>query len=130
MLVDIFSRIEGFFKRLESYTEIPPTCAMTDISVKIMAEVLKILGLATKEIKQRRSSESVGMYQSHLTYFFSEKFLKKLLGKNEIEGALKRLDMLTQEEPRMATAETLKVTHKVDDNVAVLLDGALDELLC
>jgi hypothetical protein len=67
VLIDIFPRIEGFFKRLESYTEVPPTCGMTDISVKIMVEVLQILGLATKEIKQRRSSESVGMYQSYLT---------------------------------------------------------------
>jgi hypothetical protein len=61
MLIDIFSRIEGFFKRLESYTEVLPTSGMTDISVKIMVEVLQILGLATKEIKQKRSSESVGI---------------------------------------------------------------------
>ena len=70
MLVDIFSRIERFFMRLGSYTEVPPTSGMTDISIKIMVEVLNILGLATKEIKQKRSSESVGMYQSYLTYYF------------------------------------------------------------
>jgi hypothetical protein len=52
--------------------------------------------------------------------------VKKLLGKNDIEDALKRLDTLTQEEARIATAEVLKVTHKVDDKVTVLVDGALD----
>ena len=31
--------------------------------------------------------------------------MKKLLAKNDIEDALKRLDTLTQEEARMATAE-------------------------
>jgi hypothetical protein len=49
--------------------------------------------------------------------------VKKLLGKNDIEDALKRLDTLTQEEARMATAEVFKVTQRVDNNVAVLADG-------
>jgi len=50
--------------------------------------------------------------------------VKKLLGKNEIEDSLKRLDTLTQEEARMAIAEIMRVTHSVDDNVRVVLDGA------
>ena len=49
--------------------------------------------------------------------------MKKLLGKNEIEDSLKRLDALTQDEARMATAEVLRVTHSVDDNVRVVLHG-------
>ena len=56
-LSDLFDRIEKFFKRLESYTEVPPTNAMTDIIVKIMVEVLNIFAIATKEIKQGRASE-------------------------------------------------------------------------
>ena len=56
MLIDIFVRVEGFFKRLVSYTEISPTAAMTDVIVKIIAEVLSILAIATKEIKRGRSS--------------------------------------------------------------------------
>jgi hypothetical protein len=56
-LIDIFERIENFFKRLETYTEVPPTAAMTDIIVKIMVEVLNVLAIATKEIKQGRTSE-------------------------------------------------------------------------
>ena len=51
--------------------------------------------------------------------------MKKLLGKNEIEDSLKRLDTLTQEEARMAIAEILRVTNSVDDNVRVVL-GVLD----
>jgi hypothetical protein len=52
--------------------------------------------------------------------------VRKLLGRNDIEDALKRLDTLTTEEARMAIAETLNVTHKVDDKVAVLIDGGKD----
>ena len=57
MLIDIFVRIEGFFKRLVSYTDVRPTSAMTDVIVKIITEVLSILAIATKEIKRGRSSE-------------------------------------------------------------------------
>ena len=56
-LIDIFERIENFFKLLETYTEVKPSEAMTNIIVKIMVEVLNILGIATKEIKQGRTSE-------------------------------------------------------------------------
>ena len=48
--------------------------------------------------------------------------MKKLLGKTEIEDALKRLDKLTQEEVRMATAQILKLTHGVDDKVISIND--------
>jgi len=50
--------------------------------------------------------------------------MKKLIGKTEIEDALKRLDKLTQDEARMATAQVLKVTHTVDDKLAEVMDGA------
>ena len=56
-LIDIFERIEDFFRRLEVYTEVPPTPEMMDMMVKIMVEILSILGIATKEIKQGRTSE-------------------------------------------------------------------------
>ena len=54
--------------------------------------------------------------------------MRKLLGLNDIEDALKRLDTLTTEEVRMAIAETLNVTHKMDDKVAVLVDGRRNTL--
>ena len=41
----------------------------------------------------------------------------KLLGRTEIEDALKKLDKLTQEEARMAAAQNLKATHVVDERV-------------
>ena len=56
-LVDIFERIEGFFRRLEIYAEVPPTTEMMDTIIQIMVEVLSILGIAMKEIKQGRMSQ-------------------------------------------------------------------------
>ena len=46
-----------------------------------------------------------------------EKYGKRLIGRNDIEDALQRLDKLTQEEARMAVAESLKATHTVDERV-------------
>ena len=56
-LIDIFERMETLFQRLEIYTNVSPTPEMIDIMVKIMVEVLSILGVATKEMKQSRTSE-------------------------------------------------------------------------
>ncbi|KAH9165975.1 hypothetical protein EDB89DRAFT_2006859 [Lactarius sanguifluus] len=79
---------------------------MTDIIVKIMVEVLGILAISTKEIKQGRT----------------KKYLKKLAGRTEIEDALKRLDKLTQEEARMAAAQLLKIAHNVENKVTQVID--------
>ena len=56
-LLDVFERIEMFFRRLETYTEVPLTTEMMDIIIQIVVEVISILGIATKEIKQGRTSE-------------------------------------------------------------------------
>jgi hypothetical protein len=40
-----------------------------------------------------------------------------LAGKTDVEDSLKRLDILTQEEARMATAQVLKIAHNIDDTV-------------
>ena len=67
-----------------------------------MVEVLNILQLL------HRDSNKVEPVCLHCTNKFplmepfSEKYLKKLIGKADIEDALKRLDRLTQEEARMA----------------------------
>jgi uncharacterized protein YoxC len=39
------------------------------------------------------------------------------MGSTDIEDSLERLDKLTQEEARMASAELLKMTQSVDDKV-------------
>ena len=55
--MDIFGQIEYFFRRLEIYTEVPQTTEMMDLVIQIMVEVLSILAIATKEIKEGQMSE-------------------------------------------------------------------------
>ena len=58
-LIELFNRIEHFFRRLEIYIGVTPTTAMTDLVIEIMAEVVTILAIATKEVKRGRLSESI-----------------------------------------------------------------------
>src|SRR6266566_1288921 len=55
----------------------------------------------------------------------SEKYWKRLIGKTELEDALKELDKLTQEEARMAIAENLRATHAVDERVRGVTERVL-----
>jgi hypothetical protein len=130
-LADLFERIANFFRRLESYTEVPPSDAMTDMIVKIMVEILNIFAIATKEIKQGRTSMFLSGSTQMQAKLSLEKFLKKLVGRKDVEDALARLDKLTQEEARMAAAQILRLTHSIDDKVKVVDDkvtGVRDEM--
>ncbi|KAH8993442.1 hypothetical protein EDB92DRAFT_1854195 [Lactarius akahatsu] len=98
-IVNLFERIESFFKRLGVYTQILLTTEMAEVLVKIVIELLSILSIATKEVKRRRA----------------KLFARRLLGRTDIEDALRRLDSLIQEEVQMAIAQTLKVTTEVKD---------------
>ena len=68
------------------------------------------------------------------TYGCLGKYVKKLVGRTDIEDALGRLDGLTQDEARMAAAQGLKATHDVDnkvmaidDKVDLIIDGTQSE---
>jgi archaellum component FlaC len=125
-LFEMFERIEAFFRRLNIYTELAPNQGMVDTMTAIMVEVLNFIGIATKEIKQGRTSKCF-LYQNKflLTKPFTEKYLNKLMGKNDIEDALKKLDRLTQEEALMAAAQLLRVTNTIDNRVGGIADNVL-----
>jgi hypothetical protein len=119
-LFEVFERMEAFFQRLETYPKAAFNQEMVDIITKIMVEVLNVLGIATKEIRQGRTS-TLPLYNcvavNRIIERLSEKYLKKLIGRTDLEDAQKRLDRLTQEEARMAAAQVLKVANAVDDRV-------------
>ncbi|KAI0297952.1 hypothetical protein BC826DRAFT_137303 [Russula brevipes] len=100
-LVELFERIENFFVRLETYTEVRPTAGMMHIVVKIMTQVLSVLAIAKEDVEQSAP----------------KRFFKKLLGRTDIEKSLWALDKLTQEEARMASAECLMAAERVNKRV-------------
>jgi hypothetical protein len=98
---------------------------MTDINTQIMVEVLRIFGIATKELRRGSTSEFQIGYVSVTSKPHAEKFLRKLAGLADVENALKKLDRLTLEEARMALAEVLRFTHNVRDELKVV-DGNVE----
>jgi len=113
-LICLFERLHLFLERLNFYAGIPLTTAMTALLGKIMAQVLLVLALATKAMKERRISEPVHRIYIFFSHDESEKFLKRLVGQMNVEDALLRLDTLTKEESLMTAARNLQITHRVD----------------
>jgi len=116
-LAELFEHIEKYFKRLDVYMQLSMTSEMAEVFVKMMAEVLSILSIATKEVNRKRASESDwhGILPIDHSTIWPEKVFDKLLRGTDIEDALKRLDKLIQEEVRMAVAQTMKATFELKD---------------
>ena len=66
-LIGLLKSIESFMNHLNIYTEIRPTAAMTEIVVKTLGDLLSILALATKLIKQGQPRESLTDILPHST---------------------------------------------------------------
>jgi hypothetical protein len=96
---------------------------MTDIIIKIMVQLLSVLALATKQIKQGRFSKCALKYTLPVAQRTTEKFAKKLLGDSEIEAVLQRLDRLTQDEAQMTVTQTLGVVHGLVGSMKVVMEG-------
>jgi hypothetical protein len=58
-----------------------------------------------------------------LTDLHSEKFLKKLVGRIDIENVTTKLDKLTQEEALMAHTRSLELLLSVESKVDIVIDG-------
>ena len=54
----------------------------------------------------------------------AEKFGKKLLGENDVEAVLERLDRLTREEAQTTATQTLELVYSLVKNIKIVLDGA------
>ena len=125
-LADLLESVEHFLNRLDIYTKIPPTDGMTEMLIKILVELLSILALATKQLQQGKISESLLgeiLYYYCLTMQAEALVKKKLLGGEDIEAVLKRLDRLTDDEARITAAQTLEVVYGLFQNMRDVVDG-------
>ena len=123
---ELLESIGHFLNRLEIYTKIPPTVALTEIAVKVLVELLSTLALTTRQIKQGKTSKPVFSEVLHylpVTRCIAEKFAKKFFGDKDIEAVLKRLDRLTQDEARNTAAQTLEVVYGLVQNMTVVMDS-------
>ena len=125
-LVHLFERVHFFLQRLDRYTAIPLTPDMTLLLGKIMAQVLSVLALSTKEMKEMGISGSICLVFRFMADYEIERFMKRVVGRTDVEDALRRLDVLTKEENLMTVARNLEVTHRVDVNVVATQEAVHD----
>jgi len=118
-LVDLLELIESFLRHLDICSKVPHTAAMTETLVKTLVELLSILGLATKLVKQRQTGT----------------FVKKIFEGNYDQMVLERLDRLTLDEGRITASQILEVVYGLVQNMRVVMydgkssiDGILDAL--
>ena len=52
-----------------------------------------------------------------------EKFAKRVAGRTDLEDGVKKLDKLTLEEVAMASAQTQRIAHKIDNKLTGVGDG-------
>jgi hypothetical protein len=120
-LVELFERIGNVLSRLEIYTDVSPTVEMTEITVKLMVEVLSILAIATREIERAKASECISRDgRLLLTYPRSGAFLGNLVGRTDVADALLQLDRLTQEEVPIVVAKILRAADSVHNELTAV----------
>ena len=59
VLLDLFGRIDGFFKRFKVYSRSSPNTELAEVLAKVVVKVLNILSIATKEVEKSRTSQSL-----------------------------------------------------------------------
>ena len=59
VLLDLFQRMDDFFKRFKIYSRTFLNTELAEVLVKVMVKVLHILSIATKEVEKGRASESL-----------------------------------------------------------------------
>ena len=116
-LTDLFERIHFFLQRLNKYIKMPCENEWMELLGKIMAQILVIVGLSTKAMKEWRISQSIHAQCLLLIDRTSEKFAKKLIGRKDVEDAFNRIDSLTKDETIMTVAKILEVAFDMDGNI-------------
>src|ERR1700676_3335377 len=94
LLVDLLESFESILKHLDIFAKVPHTPAMTEAVVKTLVELLSILGLVTKLVRQSECL-LVATLSAAVTQCNAETFVGKLFGGNYDQMVLERLDRLT-----------------------------------
>ena len=57
VLLDLFQRLDDFFKRFKVYSRTFLNTELAEVLVKVVVKVLHILSISTKEVEKGRASE-------------------------------------------------------------------------
>ena len=130
-LVDLLESIESIVKHIDICSMVTHTATMMETVMKTLVELLSILGLATKLVKQRQPGEYFldGILSGSIECKAGT-FVKKLFGGNYYQMVLERLDRLTLDEGRITASEILNVVYDLVQNMRVVMDGEQSDSTC
>ncbi|KAI0000135.1 hypothetical protein BJV74DRAFT_821797 [Russula compacta] len=114
-LVNLFERIQFFLQRLNAYSEIPYSARMKGLLWDIMSEMLSILAVFTKAMKETPM----------------KKIVRGLVGRSHLEDVPQRLNELINEETLIEETGNLEITQLDDGGevaTGVLIRGGNDAL--
>ncbi|EMD37971.1 hypothetical protein CERSUDRAFT_72606 [Gelatoporia subvermispora B] len=112
MHTDILEDVSNFIIRLEVYSKHTISPEMREIMVKILVEVMSILGLAAEQIRYGCFTVA----QSH-----PEKYVKTFLRDSTVEEAFKKLNHLTSVGTGMTSTESLSVLYDLVRGLGLLM---------
>jgi hypothetical protein len=127
-LIHLFEQIHSFLQRMNGHTRVLLVSDPMEKLGKIMAQILFILALSTKAMTERRTSEFALYSSSFLADYGSEKFLKSLIGRTDVEDALLRLDSLTKEEGLLLTPGSPSLCSTVSSVAGEFVGDVGDEM--
>ena len=121
MIVEMFEELKGFIGRLGVHNREEITELLKKVTVEILAQLLVVLGVATKWIKQSHPSKSLHCSLGSIADDVLAQYSMELLGKNkEVTDAMKKLQVLSNQEVPMVAAIILAMTTKTFQNMQAI----------
>ena len=121
MIFEMFEELKGFIGRLGVHNREEITESLKKVIVEILAQLLVVLGVATKWIKQSRPSKNSHCSLGSIADDFIAKYSMALLGKNkEVTDAMETLRRLSNQEVPMVAAVILATTTKTFQNMQAI----------
>ncbi|KAJ7059439.1 hypothetical protein C8F01DRAFT_1231926 [Mycena amicta] len=104
-IIDLCELLHSFLERLRVYLSVHLPENMQEVVVRILAHLLSVFGLATKEIKHNRFGS----------------YLRTLIGQTDVQEMLKKLNDLIEAEQSMGVANAMVFSREILDHVQGLV---------
>ncbi|KAJ7059379.1 ankyrin repeat-containing domain protein [Mycena amicta] len=104
-IIDLCELLHSFLERLRVYLLVQLPENMQEVVIRILAHLLSVFGLATKEIKHNRFGS----------------YLRTLIGQTDVQELLKKLNDLIGAEQSMGVANAMVFSREILDHVQGLV---------
>ncbi|KAJ7048706.1 ankyrin repeat-containing domain protein [Mycena amicta] len=111
-IINLCDLLHSFLERLRVYLSVQLPENMQEVVIRILAHLLSVFGLATKEIKHNRFGS----------------YLRTLIGQTDVQELLKKLNNLIGAEQSMGVANAMVFSQEILDHVQGLVLGLLHQI--